>query len=69
MKETSKHFIYFNIPNRQDAFNLAIKLAQPNDTIVACGKGHENTILHGKTEYPWSETEAFRTAFNLKNHD
>lgn len=66
-KDAIKHFIYFNVPNRQDAFNLAVKLAQPNDVIVACGKGHENTILHGKTEYPWSETEAFRTAFNLKN--
>lgn len=66
IKETDKNFIYFNVPNRQDAFNLAIRLAQPNDTVVACGKGHENTILHGKTEYPWSETEAFRTAFNLK---
>ncbi|MDD4937834.1 MAG: UDP-N-acetylmuramyl-tripeptide synthetase [Candidatus Shapirobacteria bacterium] len=69
VKDANKYFIYFNVPNRQDAFNLAIKLAQPNDTIVACGKGHEDTILHGKTEYPWSETEAFRTAFNLKTHD
>lgn len=56
-------FTYHNIPNRQDAFNLAVKLSSKGDTIVACGKGHENTILHGKTEYPWSEAEAFRTAF------
>jgi UDP-N-acetylmuramoyl-L-alanyl-D-glutamate--2,6-diaminopimelate ligase len=61
-----KTFIYHNIPNRQDAFNLAVKLASPGDTIVACGKGHETTILHGKTEYPWSESDAFRTAFRLK---
>jgi UDP-N-acetylmuramoyl-L-alanyl-D-glutamate--2,6-diaminopimelate ligase len=59
-------FIYFNIPNRQDAFNLAIRLAQVNDVVIACGKGHETTILHGHTEYPWSEAEAFRTAFRLK---
>ena len=59
----SKQFIYFNIFNRQDAFNLAVKIAQPGDTIIACGKGHENTILHGKIEYPWSENEAFRAAF------
>lgn len=59
-------FVYFNIPNRQDAFNLAIKLGQPNDIVIACGKGHETTILHGHTEYPWSEAEAFRTAFRLK---
>lgn len=61
-----KRFTYFDIANRQDAFNLAVKIAQPGDTIVACGKGHETTILHGKIEYPWSETEAFRVAFKLK---
>lgn len=61
-----KRFTYFDIVNRQDAFNLAVKIALPGDTIVACGKGHETTILHGKTDYPWSEAEAFRTAFKLK---
>jgi len=63
---SNKKFVYFNIPNRQDAFNLAIKLAQPNDVVIACGKGHETTILHGHTEYPWSEAEAFRTAFRFR---
>ncbi|HEX8923555.1 MAG TPA: UDP-N-acetylmuramoyl-L-alanyl-D-glutamate--2,6-diaminopimelate ligase [Patescibacteria group bacterium] len=66
-KNLSKHCQLFNIPNRQDAFNLAVKLAVPGDTIIACGKGHETTILHGTTEYPWSETEAFRTAFRFLN--
>lgn len=61
--KNNREFVYFNIFNRQDAFNLAIKIAQADDTIVACGKGHENTILHGNIEYPWSEAEAFRTAF------
>lgn len=56
-------FTYYNISNRQDAFNLAAKLAKVGDSIIACGKGHETTILHGKTEYPWSESEAFRAAF------
>lgn len=63
---SKKKFVYFNIPNRQDAFNLAIKLSQPNDVVIACGKGHETTILHGHTEYPWSEAEAFRTAFRFR---
>jgi len=66
IKKYSQKFIYFNVPNRQDAFNLAICLAQPKDIIIAFGKGHETTILHGNTEYPWSETDAFRTAFRLK---
>lgn len=62
-----KNFTYHNIPNRQDAFNLAIKLAKPGDIVIACGKGHETTILHGSTEYPWSEVQAFRSAFRNKN--
>ncbi len=66
IKDNPHNFIYFNIPNRQDAFNLAIKLAQSKDIVIAMGKGHENTILHGKTEYPWSESQAFRLAFSLK---
>ena len=66
---SEKSFAYYDVGNRQDAFNLAVKLAVPDDTVIACGKGHETTILHGKTEYPWSESAAFRTAFRLKtNH-
>ncbi len=64
-----KIFHFANIPNRQDAFNLAVKISKAGDTIVACGKGHENTILHGHTEYPWSEAEAFRTAFRQKTEN
>ena len=67
IKDNPNKFIYFNIPNRQDAFNLAIKLAQSKDIVIAMGKGHETSILHGNTEYPWSESQAFRLAFNLKN--
>lgn len=65
---SDKQFVYFNIPQRQDAFNLAIKLARTGDTVIACGKGHETTILHGKTDYPWSETEAFKTAFRHRQN-
>lgn len=68
LRVKNKSFVYYDIGNRQDAFNLAIKLANPRDTVIACGKGHETTILHGKTEYPWSESAAFRTAFHLKTH-
>jgi len=64
--ENQSGFLYTQLSNRQDAFNLAVKIAKSGDTIIACGKGHETSILLGKTEYPWSETEAFRTAFRLK---
>lgn len=68
-KIKNESFTYHNIPNRQDAFNLSIKLAKAGDTVVACGKGHETTILHGNTEYPWSESDAFKTAFRNKSQN
>lgn len=60
-------FTYYVEPDRQSAFNMAINMSKPGDTIIACGKGHETSILIGKTEYPWSEADAFRTAIRLKN--
>ncbi|MEK7527747.1 MAG: UDP-N-acetylmuramyl-tripeptide synthetase [Patescibacteria group bacterium] len=68
-KIKQKKFQYHNIFNRQDAFNFAVKIANPGDTIIACGKGHELSILHSKTEYPWSETEAFKTAFRNRDQN
>lgn len=67
--QNPKVFHYANIPNRQDAFNLAVEIAKTGDTIIACGKGHESSILHGDTDYPWSEAEAFRTAFRLEHEN
>jgi UDP-N-acetylmuramoyl-L-alanyl-D-glutamate--2,6-diaminopimelate ligase len=62
----SKKFKYLEITNRQEAFNYAVKIAKTDDTIIACGKGHEKTILLGNTEYPWSESAAFKTAFKQR---
>jgi UDP-N-acetylmuramoyl-L-alanyl-D-glutamate--2,6-diaminopimelate ligase len=60
--------IYTFIPNRQDAITTAILLAQKGDVVIACGKGHEQTILLGETEYPWSESEAIRTGLNIRQN-
>ncbi|MFA6518532.1 MAG: UDP-N-acetylmuramoyl-L-alanyl-D-glutamate--2,6-diaminopimelate ligase [Candidatus Shapirobacteria bacterium] len=67
----NKKFKYYQIENRQEAFNYAVSIAKTNDIIIACGKGHEQTILLGNIEYPWSETAAFQTAFKLRSqkHD
>lgn len=67
-QEAKTKHVFLMINNRQDAFNFAVNIAKAGDTVVACGKGHETTILHGSTEYPWSETEAFRTAFQFKKN-
>lgn len=54
---------YKIIVDRQQAFDFAIgKLAKKNDIVVVCGKGHEQSMCFGQTEYPWSEHAAVKKA-------
>jgi UDP-N-acetylmuramoyl-L-alanyl-D-glutamate--2,6-diaminopimelate ligase len=58
----NKNKIY-KIAERGEAINFAInKLAKAGDTIVICGKGHENSIAYNGKEYPWSDFEAVKMA-------
>ncbi len=52
----------FREDDRQKAINMAVKMAKPGDIVVATGKGHEKSMCFGKTEYPWSDREAFEKA-------
>lgn len=60
--ETGKKY-FWRIPDRQEAINFAIrKLASPGDLVMLLGKGHEQSMCWGKTEYPWDEKLAVRKA-------
>jgi UDP-N-acetylmuramoyl-L-alanyl-D-glutamate--2,6-diaminopimelate ligase len=50
------------VPDRGNAFRLGIKLAQPGDLVIACGKGHEQSMCFVTTEYPWDDRIAIRAA-------
>jgi UDP-N-acetylmuramoyl-L-alanyl-D-glutamate--2,6-diaminopimelate ligase len=51
--------------DRQKAVNYAVNhLAKKGDWIVACGKGHEQSLCFGTKETPWSERKALETALN-----
>jgi UDP-N-acetylmuramoyl-L-alanyl-D-glutamate--2,6-diaminopimelate ligase len=50
------------IPERQEAINYAVKQAAKGDVILITGKGHEQSMCFGKTEYPWSEEGVVRKA-------
>lgn len=52
----------FREDDRQKAINLAVGMAKPGDIVVVTGKGHEKSMCFGKTEYPWSDREAFAKA-------
>jgi len=42
-------------PNRGDALKFAFSIAKPGDLVIITGKGHEQSLCRGTTEYPWSD--------------
>lgn len=50
------------IPDRGAAIYRATQLARPDDVVLALGKGHEQSMCFGETEYPWDDREALRAA-------
>jgi UDP-N-acetylmuramoyl-L-alanyl-D-glutamate--2,6-diaminopimelate ligase len=57
---------YFRVPDRAEAIQFAVDLAHPGDLVIACGKGHEQSMCFGTVETPWSEHEVLRTALRRK---
>lgn len=53
---------FWRIPDRGRAIYHALSLARPQDLVLICGKGHEQSICFGTTEYPWDDREATLTA-------
>lgn len=53
---------YFCIPDRGDALHLAVSLAKPGDVVMACGKGHEQSMCFMETEFYWDDRVALRAA-------
>lgn len=53
---------FYRVADRGDAIRLGVKLAQPGDLVMACGKGHEQSMCFGTIEYPWDDRSAMRAA-------
>jgi UDP-N-acetylmuramoyl-L-alanyl-D-glutamate--2,6-diaminopimelate ligase len=53
---------FWRVPDRGQAIAFACSLAQPGDVVLACGKGHEQSMCFGQIEYPWDDREAMRAA-------
>lgn len=53
---------FWCVPDRSAALRFALTLAQPGDIVLACGKGHEQSMCFGVTEYLWDERIAMRAA-------
>jgi UDP-N-acetylmuramoyl-L-alanyl-D-glutamate--2,6-diaminopimelate ligase len=55
---------FWRIPDRGEAIRFAVKLARPGDVVIACGKGHEQSMCFGEIEYAWDDRIALRAALS-----
>ncbi len=53
---------FYRTPDRGMALYDAVQMARPGDIVLACGKGHEQSMCFGDIEYPWDDREALRGA-------
>lgn len=56
----------FVIPDRKEAIQFAVGLAQKGDVVLMTGKGHEKSMNYGKGEEPWNETQAAKDAIAVR---
>ena len=47
----------FAYPDRREAISFACKTAVDGDTVIICGKGHEQSMCIGAKEYPWNDKQ------------
>jgi UDP-N-acetylmuramoyl-L-alanyl-D-glutamate--2,6-diaminopimelate ligase len=55
---------YWRVPDRGDAIRQAVALARAGDLVIACGKGHEQSMCFGTEEFPWDDRVAMRAALS-----
>lgn len=53
---------FWRIADRGRAIYKALSMAKEDDLVLICGKGHEQSMCFGITEYPWDDREATRMA-------
>jgi UDP-N-acetylmuramoyl-L-alanyl-D-glutamate--2,6-diaminopimelate ligase len=64
IKHDKKYII--KIPDRKEAIQFAIRLAQKGDIVLLTGKGHEKSMNYGRGEEPWDETKTAKEAIELR---
>lgn len=53
---------FWRVPDRGEAIRTAVAKARRGDIVLACGKGHEQSMCFGSIEYPWDDRVAMRAA-------
>jgi len=54
----------WRIRDRGEAIRFACQQARAGDVVIACGKGHEQSMCFGTVEYPWDDRVAMRHAIH-----
>jgi UDP-N-acetylmuramoyl-L-alanyl-D-glutamate--2,6-diaminopimelate ligase len=55
---------FWRIRDRGEAIRLAVGMARAGDVVIALGKGHEQSMCFGETEYAWDDRLAMRAAIS-----
>lgn len=53
---------FWCVADRGEAIRFALRLAREGDIVLSCGKGHEQSMCFGRTEYQWDDRTAMRAA-------
>lgn len=53
---------FWRVPDRGEAIKFALRLAKEGDVVLSCGKGHEQSMCFGRTEYLWDDRTAMKAA-------
>jgi len=57
-----EHETFWRIADRGEAIRFAVNQAKTGDIVLACGKGHEQSMCFGHVEHPWDDRTAMRAA-------
>ena len=55
---------YWIIRDRGEAIRKAVEIAENGDIVIICGKGHEQSMCFGTTEYHWDDKIALISALS-----
>lgn len=53
---------FIRVPDRGEAIYQACLMAKAGDIVIACGKGHEQSMCFGTVEHLWDDGDAMRSA-------
>lgn len=56
---------FVRIADRQRAILHAVQQARPDDIVIVCGKGHEQSMCFGAVEHPWRDQAALDWAVGV----